>query len=531
MNTALAPASPSFDVLALVASAGGLDALTRVLAGLPRDFPMAVVVGQHLGTNSVLAEILGRRIGLPVGWAEDHTPLQAGAVTICPPHMRMEVRADGRCLLTACRLELLPEKPFDGLLTSLAESFGPRALAVVLTGMGSDGAAGARTLRAAGGVVLVQDAASAEFPDMPRNAIAAGAADAVLPLAGIAPAIQGLAAGGPRPGSIHGGDWPEPAGSAMLLPVGVYSCDTAGNFQYYNRRAVDLWGAEPARDDHWWAFCGAARALLPDGTALQADDSPMAEVLRGGAAVRNRALTILRADGARIDLALDIRPLTEEGRLVGAVCAFLDVTARRQAERSLHSLRSDFEDRVAQRTEALRASEAGMAAQLRGSRVLNELWASLVGERDPDVLYRQILKAAMALARADGGTVQLLDPETQELVIVADSGFPAAMVEHFRRVPAGSSTSCGQALRANRRAFADYAAPAAALDPSLRMHADLGLRLGQSTPLVARTGLIIGMVSTHTRRGDVPLQYVQDQLDLLARLAADLLESRRPVPA
>lgn len=146
-----------------------------------------------------------------------------------------------------------------------------------------------------------------------------------------------------------------------LVPVGVYACDTAGNFEYFNRTAVELWGREPERDDHWWAFCGAPRALLPDGGWLQPDDSPMAEVLRTGQAVRDRELTIVRADGARIELQVHIRPLHEDGRLAGAVCAFQDATARKQAERSLKTLNEELEERVEERTAALRASEERQA--------------------------------------------------------------------------------------------------------------------------------------------------------------------------
>src|SRR3712207_6520340 len=77
------------DVVALVTSAGGLEALSAVLRGLPEDFPAAVVVGQHLsGQGSTLVEILGRRTRLPVEWARDGSALRAGHVTVCPPRTR-----------------------------------------------------------------------------------------------------------------------------------------------------------------------------------------------------------------------------------------------------------------------------------------------------------------------------------------------------------------------------------------------------------------------------------------------------------
>lgn len=326
-----------------------------------------------------------------------------------------------------------------------------------------------------------------------------------------------------------------------LVPVGVYACDTAGNFEYFNRTAVELWGREPERDDHWWAFCGAPRALLPGGNWLQPDGSPMAEVLRTGQAVRDRDLTIVRADGARLELQVSIRPLHEGGRLVGAVCAFLDATARQQAERSLKTLNEELEDRVEERTAALRRSEqrlalaaaAGgseerLAAELRGTRLLSELGARRVGEGDPRTVCDTVLEAAVALAGADAATVQLMDESSGELFIAAAQGLAPAMLAQLPRIAAGSGTPCGEALRDNRRAFADYEPDSA--DPTLRMHADAGLRSGQSTPLVASSGRAIGMFSTHTRARGRPPEYVLSHLDLLARLASDLLESRHNAP-
>lgn len=445
-----------------------------------------------------------------------------------------------------------------------------------------------------------------------------------------------------------------------LVPVGVYACDTAGNFEYFNRTAVELWGREPARDDHWWAFCGAPRALRPDGGWLQPDDSPMAEVLRTGQPVRDRELTIVRADGARIELLLGIRPLHEEGRVVGAVCAFLDATARKQAERSLKLLNEELEERVGERTAALRGSEqrlalafatlpvaigtvdaagnmvtmneqmrrflptriipsrdparmgrwrawdaagqpvrpedfpaaralrgedvsAGMQmlyldddgqeiwtevrsaslrddqagitgalllvidvdrlkrnevaarrgedrleAELRGTRLLSELGARAVGGADRQAVCQAVLEAAMALSGADAGTVQVMDESSQELVVVASRNIPQATLAHIGRTAAGPGTPCGAALASKRRAFADYEPDSP--DPSLRVHAEAGLRSGQSTPMVASSGRIVGVVSTHTRSRGTPPQYVQSHLDLLARLASDLLESRHNAP-
>src|SRR5262245_7547621 len=192
---------PSFTVVALVTSAGGLEALSATLRTLPSDWPTAVLVAQHLsGHGSTLVEILRRRLTLPVEWAEDDAPLRSGCVLVCPPGKRLEVLPDGTCSLSPVD-QAGRDKSLDFFLESLADSFGECTLAVVLTGTGKDGAVGARAVKQAGGVVLVQSEDSAEQPAMPRAAIESGAADLVLPLHEIGAVITRIVGGGrlPRP--------------------------------------------------------------------------------------------------------------------------------------------------------------------------------------------------------------------------------------------------------------------------------------------------------------------------------------------
>ncbi|MGI5240928.1 chemotaxis protein CheB [Dactylosporangium sp. CA-139066] len=185
------------DVVALVASAGGLGALTTVLRGLPADLEAAVVVQQHLAArSSALPQVLARRTGRAVAVAADGDRLTPGAVLVCPPRRHFEVLPDGTCALMPSAGAR--ERPHDALLVSLADSYGPRALAVVLTGMLNDGAAGTAALKAAGGMVIAQSEDTAEQPSMPRAAAEAGA-DLVLPLHEIGPAIASAVRGGRLP--------------------------------------------------------------------------------------------------------------------------------------------------------------------------------------------------------------------------------------------------------------------------------------------------------------------------------------------
>jgi chemotaxis response regulator CheB len=192
-------AGPPFDVVALVSSAGGLSAVNQVLLQLPGGFGAAVVLVQHLGgPGSSLVDILRRRSPLPMDWITGHDTLKPGRVYVCPPRQLLAVTPDGECWLRPMEDEHRL-RPIDFFLTSLADSYGPRALAVVLTGMGRDSAAGCQAVRRAGGTVLAQSPESAEYAGMPTAVVESGAADVVLPLREIGQVLADIvgAAAGP----------------------------------------------------------------------------------------------------------------------------------------------------------------------------------------------------------------------------------------------------------------------------------------------------------------------------------------------
>ena len=201
MTLPAASASPRYDVVALATSAGGLGALRAVLGALPADFPAAVLVMQHLGRyGSALVEILAEHARLPVAWVTEGALLAPGRVWVCPPQRMVDVGPDARVHIRE-GLHRAPAHPIDALFSTLAETVGPRAIAVVLTGLGRDGADGVRALGRAGATVLAQSEASAEYPAMPRAASASGAVDLVLPLDEIGPTLVRVVAGEPLPRS------------------------------------------------------------------------------------------------------------------------------------------------------------------------------------------------------------------------------------------------------------------------------------------------------------------------------------------
>jgi two-component system chemotaxis response regulator CheB len=177
--------------VAIVASAGGLTAISRVLGSLPDDLDAAVIVVMHLlpEHRSVLPHLLGRTTGMRVKPAENGDEIATGCVYVAPPDVHVILDSGGRLRLDTGPPVHYVRPSADVLLGSLAGSCDGNCLAVVLTGSGTDGAAGAKAVKLAGGHVLVQDPDSSEHGGMPRAAIAAGAADSVISLAEIAPAI------------------------------------------------------------------------------------------------------------------------------------------------------------------------------------------------------------------------------------------------------------------------------------------------------------------------------------------------------
>jgi two-component system, chemotaxis family, protein-glutamate methylesterase/glutaminase len=180
-------------VVAIGASAGGVAALPIVLSTLPANFPAAVLVVQHLDPDvrSHLARVLQRGCALPVRDAVADVTIEPGIVYVAPPGLHLLLR-DGRVVLTDTARVHFSRPSIDVLFDSIAAAYGPRAVGVILTGSGSDGAAGLRSISRAGGRTIVQEPATAEYSAMPSAAGATGCADFTLPLSRIGPALTAL---------------------------------------------------------------------------------------------------------------------------------------------------------------------------------------------------------------------------------------------------------------------------------------------------------------------------------------------------
>jgi two-component system CheB/CheR fusion protein len=173
----------TFPVVAMGASAGGLDAFRILVSALPAKSGAAFILVQHLDPThvSMMAEILSGHTPMAVAEAGQDMRIEPDHIYVIPPGRYLAVR-DGEMHLSLPRTRDAVRMSFDVLLQSLAEELGERAVCVVLSGTGTDGSVGAKAIKQAGGLVIAQDPDEAEYEGMPRSAIATGAVDLVLPL-------------------------------------------------------------------------------------------------------------------------------------------------------------------------------------------------------------------------------------------------------------------------------------------------------------------------------------------------------------
>lgn len=179
-------------IVAIGASAGGVQALQALLTFIPPRTGAAFVVVMHLDPNrrSGLAEVLAARTVMPVVQVENMEKLEADHIYVIPPDRRLQVVDQA---ISALKFDQPhgQRAPIDLFFRSVAEQLGD-GIAVVLSGAGSDGAIGVRAIKEFGGIVLVQDPNEAEYGSMPRSAIATGVADFVLPVRDLASRLVDL---------------------------------------------------------------------------------------------------------------------------------------------------------------------------------------------------------------------------------------------------------------------------------------------------------------------------------------------------
>ena len=192
-SASLAGAELRFPVVVLAASTGGPATVMRMASGFTRDFPAAVILVQHMPAafTTQYAVQLAEFTSIRVKEAEENESIQPGTLYICPGGQHLRASPTGRIQLDSVtgRIEgYLPN--IDVTMESVAQYAGAMSIGVVLTGMGSDGARGARAIKSASGLVLAQDEATSVIFGMPAEAIKAGVVDQVLAIDDIYPAIE-----------------------------------------------------------------------------------------------------------------------------------------------------------------------------------------------------------------------------------------------------------------------------------------------------------------------------------------------------
>jgi two-component system, chemotaxis family, protein-glutamate methylesterase/glutaminase len=205
-----------FDLVVIVGSQGALAANKQLLGALAPDLAAPVVMVQHrLPGPGALAGILQRFTRLTVRECDDQEKLRPGTIVLAPADRQLRLRAHGRIALGACPPGAPPRGMGDPVLASAAEIYGPRVLAVVLSGRLDDGAAGVRGIKRAGGRVIVQSPGSASCSSMPTAALATGCVDLCLDPARIGAAISTFVSV-PGAAALFGGrpvSWAWPVGA------------------------------------------------------------------------------------------------------------------------------------------------------------------------------------------------------------------------------------------------------------------------------------------------------------------------------
>lgn len=183
-----------YELICIGASWGGLNAVGRLLTDLPAAVELPVVLAQHRSADSkegALAQLLGMQGTRRVQDAVDKVALEPGNVYIAPPDYHLLVERGSLALSVDERIQFA-RPSIDVLFESAADAYGPGVIGIILTGANEDGARGLARIKESGGVAIVQDPADAARTTMPEAAIAATAADAVLPLEEIGRFVYGL---------------------------------------------------------------------------------------------------------------------------------------------------------------------------------------------------------------------------------------------------------------------------------------------------------------------------------------------------
>jgi PAS domain S-box-containing protein len=276
----------------------------------------------------------------------------------------------------------------------------------------------------------------------------------------------------------------------------IYVFDNRGTFTMSNPAGCTLLG-----------YTEQELVGLSWANTYRAEDRPdideRLQRLRTGGQLRFERIAV-RKNGTTVPIEVCLSPMTH-GHYQAVV---RDITERKRVEDELLALKD------------------GLAIELMAMNRLHEFSTRLVASTELQPLLEEVLHATIALQDADFGNVQLYNPQTQALEIVAHRGFRPDFLEHFKNVH-DSSAACGRALQQHERVIIEDVQTDPRFEPHRPIAASAGFRAVQSTPLFSRRGEALGMISTHFRQPHRPSERELRLTDLYARQAADMIEHKR----
>jgi PAS domain S-box-containing protein len=287
-----------------------------------------------------------------------------------------------------------------------------------------------------------------------------------------------------------------------------YALDRQWRFTYVNQRALDFYGKQRTEllGRSFWDIFPLAR-----GSALE---EQYRRVLREQCSVSFETVSPFK------DRWVEVRAYpTPQGLAVN----FRDIGERKQVESELQHTLTELHARE----EQLRENQLQLAAEVESMRRLHELVNRLLACNDLQTALEEVLDAAIALLEADMGNIQLFDPPTRELQIIAHRGFREDFLEHFRSLGTDPSAVSVRAAQSGQAQIIEDVQTDADFAPHLNIAAAAGFRAVQSTPVTSRNGELLGVLSTHFRAPHRPSERALRMVDLYARQAAEFLERMR----
>jgi PAS domain S-box-containing protein len=281
--------------------------------------------------------------------------------------------------------------------------------------------------------------------------------------------------------------------------IGLHWVSSDGTILWANQAELDLVGA--TQEEY----------LGHNITAFHADQDVINDILmrlRQGETLRDYPARLQHRDGSLRHVRISSSALFEHGEFVHTRCFTRDVTELVQEQER---------------------REQQQAAEFADTQLLQEISAELIAPGDEHSLYEKIVNAARSIMRSDFATMQVLRQDREELHLLASRGLTPEGAKVWEWVGHATDSTCGQALRTGKRSIADDVTTCAYLagTPGMTALLEAGIHAAQSTPLVSRTGTLLGMISSHWRNPHAPTARDLRLLDILARQAADLLEQRQ----